>query len=79
MQKKNNPDSNGDLPNSINKTISFALFKGNYYESGFHTVHQTLVLFATGQPLEYWIKDTLRYRYGKIFIEIIKESLFRRS
>ena len=66
VRENNNPDSNEKFPNFIDNTISCVPLKGDYYEADHHTVHQTLVSFATVQPLEEWTKDTLRYMYGMI-------------
>ena len=64
--EKENPNVNRDLPNFIGKAVACVTLKGCYYESDPHKVHQALVALITGQPLEDWLKVTLRYRDGRV-------------
>ena len=52
-------DPDGYLSDFINKNISRESLKGEYYETGYHTVHQAEVSFTPGQPPEDLIKFEL--------------------
>ena len=75
VREKDNPDAKGDLLNFIDKTIACAPLKGDYYEADWHTVHQALVSFTSGNPSEDWLKANLNYRDGRISTKALRNNL----
>ena len=70
-----NPDENSYFPKFIDKMILCASLKVDYYEDGICAVHQSLVLFTTVQPSDDWLKATLGYKYGSIFIKVLRNQI----
>ena len=75
LREKENQGENGDFPNLIDNKIACAPLKGNSYEADRHIIPQTLVSFTTRQASEVWLKDNLRYRYGKRSMKVLRNQL----
>ena len=73
VYEKFNPYENGNFPNFIDKAISCALLRGDYYEVDCHTFHRSLLSFTTWKPSEDCIKSTLRYKYEKISMKLFSD------
>ena len=65
IRENDDPDSNGDYPDFIMKTIGCAPLVGEYYSADRLTVFNMIVSFTTGQPSGDWIKNTIRYADGR--------------
>ena len=64
IRENEDPDTDGDHPDFVSKTIACAPLKGEYYDADKLAVFNMVVSFTAGEPSGDWIKDTLKYAYG---------------
>ena len=67
------PADQSGLTNFTSRTIACAPLNGVHYEADRYAVHQQLLLFTTGQPLEDWIKSTRRYTDGRRSMKALRD------
>ena len=66
------PDRIGPHTSFTEECISCSPLTGVAYKSDRSSVHQSLVLFTAGQPLEHWIKSVNRYKDGRRSMTTLK-------
>ena len=65
IRENDDPDTEGEHPNFVTKTIACAPLRGEYFLADRLTVFNLLLSFTTGQPSGDWIKSTIRHCDGR--------------